>query len=376
MPIDFHKRNKGKIEIKSKVSIDNNDDLSLAYTPGVAKVSQEIFKDKSKVYELTSKSNMIAIVTDGSAVLGLGDIGPEAALPVMEGKSALFKQFGGVDAIPIVLDTKDSDEIINIVKKISPGFGGINLEDISAPRCFEIEKRLKQELDILVFHDDQHGSAIAVLAALINALKIVGKKFSSIKVVINGAGAAGIATANILIEQGVTNLFLVDSKGVTCTPRIDLNEYKMAVANKVNMDFCGDLSDAVKDADVFIGVSIGNLLSKEMVKSMAKDAIVIAMANPLPEIMPNDAYEAGAAIVATGRSDFSNQVNNSLVFPGLFRGALDVGAKKITREMILAAAHALAAHVKNPSKDKIIPGMFDKGVADTVADAVKDAVIE
>lgn len=370
-PIEFHRRFKGKLEIKSKVPLKNKKDLSLAYTPGVAKVSEAIAKNSALAYELTSKWNTVAVVSDGTAVLGLGDIGPAAALPVMEGKAILFKEFGGVDAIPICLDTKDPEEIVKIVKSIAPAFGGINLEDISAPRCFEIEKRLKNELNIPVFHDDQHGTAIVVLAGLINALKVVNKKAGSVKVVINGAGAAGIAIAKILLNYGIKNLLLLDSKGIISKEREGINEYKLEVIEKSNLQGQGNLSGALVDADVFIGVSKANLVTQEMIKSMNNDPIIFAMANPIPEIAPEIASLAGAAIVATGRSDFPNQINNVLAFPGIFRGLLDSRAGQVTEEMKLEAAKALAGLVKQPTKEKIIPGPFEKGVADAIADAVK-----
>lgn len=373
-PIKFHKKYKGKFSVASKVPLETKEDLSLAYTPGVAKVSSAVAEDPALAYEVTSKWNTVAVVSDGTAVLGLGDIGPLGALPVMEGKAILFKKFADVDAVPICLDTKDTEEIIKTVKAIAPSFGGINLEDISAPRCFEIEQRLKKDLDIPVFHDDQHGTAIVVLAGLLNALKVVGKKLEEIKVVINGAGAAGIAIANILINSGVKKIFLVDSKGITCTPRNDLNEQKRYVAEMVKMDFCGSLADALSGADVFIGVSKGGLLKKEMIRKMASEPIVFAMANPTPEIMPDEAYIAGARVVATGRSDFPNQINNVLAFPGIFRGALDSRAKEITEEMKIAAAEALAGLVDKPKPDKIIPAPFDLGVAESVAQAVKKVV--
>jgi len=373
-PIEFHKKVRGKLEIKSKVPVKTKEDLSLAYTPGVAKVSEAIAKDKSLAYELTSKWNTIAVVSDGTAVLGLGDIGPTAALPVMEGKAVLFKEFGGVDAIPICLDTKDPEEIIKTIKYLAPAFGGINLEDISAPRCFEIEERLKEELDIPIFHDDQHGTAIVVLAGLINALKIVNKKVSDLKMVINGAGAAGIAISKILLNYGVKNILLLDSKGIISKEREGLNKYKLAVVEKSNIQGKGNLSDALIGADVFIGVSKANLVTKEMIESMNKDPIIFAMANPVPEIDPEIAYLGGAAVVATGRSDLPNQVNNVLAFPGIFRGILDIRAKQVTEEMKLEAAKTLAGLVKTPTKEKIIPEPFEEGVADAIADAVKKCV--
>ncbi|MFH1275679.1 MAG: NADP-dependent malic enzyme [Candidatus Woesearchaeota archaeon] len=372
--IEFHKKFRGKLEIKSKVPLKNKEDLSLAYTPGVAKVSEAIAKDANLAYELTSKWNTVAVVSDGTAVLGLGDIGPTAALAVMEGKAILFKEFGGVDAIPICLDTKDTEEIIKTVKYIAPAFGGINLEDISAPRCFEIEERLKKELNIPVFHDDQHGTAIVVLAGLINALKVVNKKISDVKIVINGAGAAGIAISKILQNYGLKKLLLLDSKGIVVKGREGLNKYKLEVIEKSSINLQGNLSDALIDADVFIGVSKGNTVTKEMVKSMAKGAIIFAMANPTPEITPEHAYLAGAAIVATGRSDYPNQINNVLAFPGIFRGVLDARAKQITEEMKLTAANALAGLVEVPTAEKIIPNPFEKGIANAIADAVKKCV--
>ena len=373
-PIEFHRKFKGKLEIKSKVPVKTKKDLSLAYTPGVAKVSEAIAKDSTLAYELTSKWNTVAIVSDGTAVLGLGDIGPTAALPVMEGKAILFKEFGGVDAIPLCLDTKDTEEIIKTVKYIAPVFGGINLEDISAPRCFEIEERLKKELNIPVFHDDQHGTAIVVLAGLINSLKLVNKNIGNIKVVINGAGSAGIAISKLLLTYGVKNFLLLDSKGIISKGREGVNKYKLGVIEKSNIQGQGNLSDALVDADVFIGVSKANLVTEEMVKSMHKDPIIFAMANPISEISPELAIAAGAAVVATGRSDYPNQINNVLVFPGIFRGLLDSRAHQVTEEMKLEAAKALAELVKIPVKDKIIPDPFEKGVADTIANAVKKCV--
>ena len=370
-PIKFHEHYKGKFAVVSKVPLKNRDDLSVAYTPGVAKVSMACANNPELSYTLTSRGNMVAVVSDGTAVLGLGDIGPLGAMPVMEGKAILFKNFGGVDAVPICLDTKDTEEIIKTVKFLAPTFGGINLEDISAPRCFEIEERLKKELSIPVFHDDQHGTAIVLLAALINSLKIVKKDMGHIKVVINGAGAAGIAIANILEHAGVKHMALVDSVGITSLDRSDLNKYKKRLAEKFNMKTGGSLADAMKGSDVFIGVSKAGLVSEDMVKSMNKDAIIFAMANPTPEIMPDLAYKAGAAVVGTGRSDFPNQINNVLAFPGIFRGVLDARAPQITEEMKVASAHALAEMITHPTKDKIIPNAFDAGVADKVAAAVK-----
>lgn len=373
-PIEFHRKYKGKLEVTSKVPVNTKKELSLAYTPGVAQVSEAIAKDNTLAYTLTSKWNTVAVVSDGTAVLGLGDIGPVAALPVMEGKAVLFKEFGGVDAIPICLDTKDTEEIIRTVKYIAPTFGGINLEDISAPRCFEIEKRLKKELNIPVFHDDQHGTAIVVLAGLINALKIVNKDIDNIKVVINGAGAAGIAISKLLMNYGIKNLLLLDSKGVISKNRDSVNRYKLEVIENSSIQGQGNLSDALVDADVFIGVSKANLVTKDMVESMGNNPIIFAMANPIPEIAPDIAYRAGAAVVATGRSDFPNQINNVLVFPGIFRGMLDARARQVNEEMKLEAAKALAQLVKVPTKEKIIPEPFEKGVADAIADAVKKCV--
>lgn len=373
-PIKFHEHFKGKLEMKSKVPLRNRQDLSLAYTPGVAKVCEAIVENEDLAYKLTSKWNTVAVISDGTAVLGLGDIGPYGALPVMEGKAILFKEFGGVDAIPLCLDTKDTEEIIKTVKYVAPTFGGINLEDISAPRCFEIEERLKKELNIPVFHDDQHGTAIVVLAGLINALKIVNKKVDEIKVVINGAGAAGIAISKILMNYGVKKILLLDSMGIICNGRDGVNKYKLEIAERSSIKGKGNLTDALVDADVFIGVSKANLVTKEMVESMNNDAIIFAMANPIPEIDPETAYLAGAAIVATGRSDFPNQINNVLAFPGIFRGVLDARAGQVTEKMKLEAAKALAGLVKEPTKERIIPGPFENGVADAVASAVKRCV--
>lgn len=373
-PIKFHEHFKGKLEMKSKVPLRTRQDLSLAYTPGVAKVCEAIVENVELTYKLTSKWNMVAVVSDGTAVLGLGDIGPYGALPVMEGKAILFKEFGGVDAIPLCLDTKDTEEIIKIVKAVAPTFGGINLEDISAPRCFEIEERLKKELNIPVFHDDQHGTAIVVLAGLINALKIVNKKVDEIKVVINGAGAAGIAISKILMNYGVKKILLLDSMGIICSGRDGVNKYKLEIAERSSIKGKGNLTDALVDADVFIGVSKANLVTKELVESMNSDPIIFAMANPIPEIDPETAYAAGAAIVATGRSDFPNQINNVLAFPGIFRGVLDARAGQVTEKMKMEAAKALAGLVKEPTKERIIPGPFENGVADAVANAVKRCV--
>ncbi|WP_300619014.1 NADP-dependent malic enzyme [uncultured Fusobacterium sp.] len=373
--LELHEKNKGKLSVVSKVKVGNREDLSLAYSPGVAEPCRKIASNKEDVYKYTAKGNLVAVVTDGTAVLGLGDIGPEAALPVMEGKCVLFKEFGDVDAIPICLDTKDTEEIIRTVKLIAPGLGGINLEDISAPRCIEIETRLKQELDIPVFHDDQHGTAIVVAAGLINALKIVNKKIEDIKVVVNGAGAAGSSIIKLVKKLGAKEIIAIDRVGIL--RRSDKDKYdfsKKELAEITNSkDIAGGLADAIVGADVFIGVSAPNVLSKDMVRSMNKDAIVFAMANPTPEIMPEEALEAGAAIVGTGRSDYPNQINNVLVFPGLFKGALRAKSKKITEEMKIAAAEGLASLIKDEElrKDYIIPDPFNKRVAEAVATAVE-----
>jgi malate dehydrogenase (oxaloacetate-decarboxylating) len=358
----------GKIEIKSKYKL-TKQNLSVIYTPGVADLSREIAKSKKKVYALTWKKNSVAIVSDGSAVLGLGNLGPEAALPVMEGKAVLFKEMGGVDAVPIVLNTQDSEKIVETIKAIAPGFGGINLEDISAPRCFEIEKRLIRDLDIPVFHDDQHGTAIAVLAGLINALKVVGKDIKKAKIIISGAGAAGIAISKLLLARGAKNIIVFDSRSPIC--RIcayNKNDAKDELAKKTNLEnFKGNLREAIEGADVFIGVSAPNLLQAEDISKMSKGAIVFAMSNPDPEISYKEAKKGGAAVVATGRSDFPNQINNALVFPGLFRGALDTRARVITNKIKIKAALAIASLVKNPKSDRIVPAVLDKKVADVVA---------
>lgn len=378
--LELHEKNKGKLSVVSKVAVKNKDDLSLAYSPGVAEPCRKIAANKEDVYKYTSKGNLVAVITDGTAVLGLGDIGPEAALPVMEGKCVLFKEFAGVDAIPICLDTKDPEEIIRTAKLLAPGLGGINLEDISAPRCIEIETRLKEELDIPVFHDDQHGTAIVVAAGLINAFKFLGKKFSEAKVVVNGAGAAGSSIAKLIHKLGVTNLLVLDKPGILRRSEKDSYDFsKRELAELTNPDdIKGDLSVAIKDADVFVGVSIGNILTTEMVKTMNKDAVIFAMANPTPEIMPEDALAGGARIVGTGRSDYPNQINNVLVFPGLFKGALEAKSKKITEEMKLAAANGLASLLKEEelNENYIIPDAFDPRVADAVAAAVKKVAKE
>ncbi len=369
-----HEEWRGKLEISSKAPVKSREDLSVAYTPGVAEPCRVIAKDKGEAYRYTMKANTIAVVSDGSAVLGLGNIGPYAAMPVMEGKAVLFKEFGGVNAVPICLDTQDTEEIIKTVLAIAPGFGGINLEDISAPRCFEIEERLKQLLDIPVFHDDQHGTAIVVLAAAINALKVTGKKKEDCKVVVNGAGSAGIAIAKLLLSYGFQQLILCDKKGIISKDYEGLNwiqKQMLSVTNLENRN--GSLADALKGADLFVGVSAPNIVTKEMVASMNKDAILFAMANPTPEIMPDLAKEAGARIVATGRSDFPNQVNNVLAFPGIFRGALEGRATQITEEMKLAAALAIAGLVAEEelNEENIMPQAFDPRVSDAVSAAVK-----
>lgn len=365
----LHTKHKGKIATHITTPITSKDDLSLAYTPGVAEVSRAIAEDKSKVYDYTIKGHTVAIVTDGSAVLGLGNIGPEASLPVMEGKAALFKTFANLDAFPIALDTQDTDEIIHAVKMIAPVFGAVNLEDISAPRCFEIEAAL-QDIGIPVMHDDQHGTAVVVLAGLINAFKLKGKKLSEAKIVLLGAGAAGNGIARLLNDQ-VADIILVDSKGIVDRKRTDLDPQKAKLAditNKTNIS--GDLRDALDGADVFIGISKGNLLKAEDIALMNEQPVIFALANPDPEILPDVAKVAGAFVIATGRSDFPNQVNNSLAFPGIFKGALDSKATQITKDMKVAAAKALADLIKEPTPEKIIPGPFDDGVTDAVAQAV------
>jgi malate dehydrogenase (oxaloacetate-decarboxylating) len=376
--LELHKNNRGKIVVESKVPVTNREDLTLAYTPGVAEPCKEIATDKGLVYTYTSKGNMVAVVTDGSAVLGLGDIGPEAALPVMEGKAVLFKSFAGVDAFPICLDTRDTDEIVRTVKLISPGFGGINLEDISAPRCFEIENRLKRELDIPVFHDDQHGTAVVVLAALINALKIVGKQMKYLYVVINGAGAAGIAITKLLLKVGVKDIVLCDREGAIYRGRPGMNWVKEEIAGLTNINGKkGSLKEVLEGADVFIGVSAPNILDSKDIARMKGKAVVFPMANPIPEISPREAFEGGAAVVGTGRSDYPNQINNVLAFPGIFKGALEVRAREINDDMKIAAALAIADFVGDRlSSDRIIPAPFEPGVAEAVAEAVKKVAIE
>lgn len=370
--LELHEKNQGKLEVVSKVKVNDAMDLALAYTPGVAEPCKKIHEDNDLAYKYTNKGNMVAVVTDGSAVLGLGNIGGIAGMPVMEGKSVLFKEFGNVDAFPICLNTQDTEEIIRTVKAISPSFGGINLEDIAAPRCFEIEKRLIEELDIPVFHDDQHGTAVIVLSAVINALRIVKKDISDVKIVISGAGAAGIAISNLLTLAGAKNNLILNSRGIIDPDDEKLDEARREIARTTNPNKVkGDLKTAMENADIFIGVSAPGILTKEMVSSMNKDAIVLAMANPVPEIYPDEAKEAGARVVGTGRSDYPNQVNNVLVFPGVFRGALDAKADKITDDMKLSAAYAIAHMVEQPTEERILPEAFNKDVARNVANAVK-----
>lgn len=370
----LHEQWQGKIEVTATVPVATKDDLSLAYTPGVAQPCLEIRKDVSKSYTLTRRHNLCAVITDGSAVLGLGDIGPEAALPVMEGKACLFKRFGGVDAYPICLNTKDPEEIVRAVQLIAPGFGGINLEDISAPRCFEIEERLIETLDIPVFHDDQHGTAVVVLAALINGAKCLGLELPQVQTVISGAGAAGISICKLLMKAGVRDITLCDRQGAIWEGREGLNGAKTAMAKVTNRAMRkGSLAEVMEGADLFIGVSGPGIVTQEMVRSMSPQAMVFALSNPVPEIMPELALAAGAKVVATGRSDFPNQINNLLVFPGIFKGALAARASRITEEMMIAAAYAIAGRVspEELSRECIIPSTFDMGVADVVAEAVK-----
>ncbi|WP_066059680.1 NAD(P)-dependent malic enzyme [Robertmurraya korlensis] len=374
--IKLHKEHVGKIEIVSKIDVTTEEQLSLVYTPGVADVCKAIVENPEQVDVLTSRGNMVAIVSDGTAVLGLGDIGPKAALPVMEGKALLFKKFANVDAFPLCLDTKNVDEIVGIIKALAPSFGGVNLEDISAPRCFEIEERLKQEMDIPIFHDDQHGTAIVVLAALINAVKVVNKQHRSIKIVINGAGAAGIAIAKLLMQAGFKDITLVSLEGVVCKGEKWMNSAQKEMAEVTNLKrVCGTLADAIHGADVFIGVSGPGAMKSTHIQSMAKDPIVFAMANPIPEIYPEEALAAGAAVVGTGRSDYPNQVNNLLAFPGIFRGAMDAKATDITTEMKLAAAYAIAEAVseKELKPNYVIPRALDERVSKLVAKAVSAA---
>ena len=372
--LELHEKLQGKLETVSKTPVRTREDLALVYTPGVAEPCKVIAKDPAAAYTYTMKANTVAVVSDGSAVLGLGNIGPKAAMPVMEGKAVLFKEFGGVNAVPLCLDTQDTEEIIKAVTWLAPAFGGINLEDISAPRCFEIEERLKETLDIPVFHDDQHGTAIVVLAGIINALKVVGKKKEDCRVVVNGAGSAGVAITRLLLTYGFSNIIMCDKSGILCDGAEGLNWMQEKMVKRTNLAHeTGSLADALKGADIFVGVSAPGIVTEEMVASMNSDAILFAMANPVPEIMPDLAKKAGARVVGTGRSDFPNQVNNVVAFPGIFRGALEGHAKQITDKMKLAAANAIAALVSDEdlNEDNIMPEAFDPRVADVVADAVK-----
>jgi len=368
----LHRKNKGKIEIKSKVSVKTKNDLSTVYTPGVGAVSLAIAKDKKASFLLTNRSNTIAIVTDGSAILGLGNIGPEAGMPVMEGKSIIFKEFAGVDAIPLCINTQDAEEIIKFCKYIEPSFSGINLEDISAPRCFTILERLEKELTIPVFHDDQDGTAIVITAALINACRATNRVLRELNIVINGAGAAGLAIANLLLCHGIKNIILLDSQGIVYQGRAKMNPYKSRIALKTNKNkIRGDLTKALAGADVFIGVSVGKVLKKNVIKLMNQEPIIFAAANPIPEIIPKDAIAAGASIVGTGRSDFPNQINNALAFPGVFRGLLDGHFSNFTLKMKASAAIALAYTIKKPTKSRILPNIKDKNVVKAIAEAIK-----
>jgi malate dehydrogenase (oxaloacetate-decarboxylating) len=371
LSLEAHKRTKGKLTIQPKMPLENKYDLSIAYTPGVAEPCKQIHKDKNMAYEYTSKGNMVAVISDGSAVLGLGNIGGLASMPVMEGKCALFKRFGGVDAIPIVLNTQDTEELIRTIYAISPSFGGINLEDIAAPKCFEVESRLKEICDIPVMHDDQHGTAVVTLAALFNALKLTNRSIEELRVVINGTGAAGISIIKLMIECGVKDVIMVDTQGIIFEGRENLTPIKREMAGITNRKLLkGNLSDALVHTDVFIGVSAPGVLNQDMIKTMNPNPMIFAMANPIPEIMPDEALEAGAFVVATGRSDFPNQINNVLAFPGLFRGILDARARNFTRAMFIAAARAIADLVEDPSPDKIIPDPFDPRISQVVANAV------
>lgn len=377
--LKMHEKHKGKITVESKIELKTKDDMSIAYTPGVAEPCRKIYENKADVYKYTAKGNLVAVVSDGSAVLGLGNIGAEASMPVMEGKCILFKVFGNVDAFPICLNTQSVDEIVETVERMAPTFGGINLEDISSPRCVQIEEALKEKLDIPVFHDDQHGTAVVVTAALINALKLTQKKIKDIRIVVNGAGAAGFAITKMLIDLGVEDIVVCDSKGIISNQRTNLNFVKEKLLKVTNhKDLQGDLSLAMKDSDVFIGVSAKDLVSKEMVQSMKKDPIIFAMANPDPEIVPALAFEAGARIVGTGRSDYDNQINNVLAFPGIFRGALDARASDINEEMKIAAAYAIAEIINEESltEDHVIPSALDQSVVKVVAKAVYQAAID
>lgn len=371
--IELHKKNKGKIEIKTKIKLNSLNDFSLAYTPGVGAVCMEIKKNQKKSWDLTNRANTIAIVTDGTAILGLGDIGPEAGMPVMEGKSAIFKKMANIDAIPLCIRTKSVEEIIKFCKNIEPSFGAINLEDISAPRCFEILESLENELDIPIFHDDQDGTAIATLAALINSCRVSNKVIKNLKIVINGSGAAGIAIARLLLEEKIKDIILVDSVGIIYDGRSKMNKYKKEISKKTNKQkIKGDLKLAMIKADVFIGVSKGNLVNEKMIKTMNKDPIIFAMANPIPEIIPSKAIQAGALIVGTGRSDFPNQINNALVFPGIFKGLLE-SRKKITQKIKIAIAINLAYIIKKPSRNNILPKITDKRIVFAISNAIKHA---
>ena len=376
--IQKHKEWNGKIEVISRAPIENREELAVAYTPGVAAPCLEIAKDESLVYDYTRKGNLVAVITDGTAVLGLGDIGPSAAMPVMEGKCAIFKRFADIDAFPICIDSKDPEVIVETVKNISKSFGGINLEDISAPRCFEIEQALIEQCDIPVFHDDQHGTAIIASAGLLNAVRFTGRKIEDVKVVINGAGAAGISITSLMLKIGFRDITICDSKGIVWDGNPANNAAKAEIAKVTNLDKKqGTLADAVKGADIFLGVSAPGVLTQDMVRTMAKDPIIFAMANPVPEIMPDEAKAAGAAVVGTGRSDFPNQINNALCFPGIFRGALDVRATRITENMKIAAAHAMASVISDEelSADYIIPDAFNPAVTKAVAEAVAEVAV-
>lgn len=378
LALQKHSEWRGKLDIALRAPIENDEDLAIAYTPGVAEPCLEIRKDEDLAYEYTGKGNLVAVITDGTAVLGLGDIGPSAAMPVMEGKCALFKRFGNVNAIPLCVNTKDVDEIVETVYRISKSFGGINLEDIGAPRCFEIERKLVEKCDIPIFHDDQHGTAIITCAAILNALKVVGKKRGDLKIVVNGAGAAGIAITELILDLHLGNVILCDSKGIVTEGNPRNNAVKEEIAHRTNpIHQTGTLKEAIHNADVFVGVSQANMVTPEMVRSMDRDPIIFAMANPVPEIMPDVAKEAGAVVVGTGRSDFPNQVNNVLVFPGFFKGLLRVGATKVTQEMKIRAAEALAAVITDEelNADYVLPDAFDERVADAIADAVSAEAI-
>lgn len=366
--LEFHRNHKGKVEISSKVSFENQEDLGMVYTPGMAYATEEIIEDKSKVNEYTMKQRSVAIVTDGSAILGFGNIGPEAGLPVMEGKALIFKKFANLDGFPLCINSNSVDEIVRFCEMIEPTFGAIHLEDIKAPECFEVESRLKESLDIPVLHDDQHGTAVVVLAGIINAMKVVGKNLKDCKIIVNGAGAAGTAISKLLLEYGAHNLTVLDSRGVMYKGRENMNKYKDALVEITNPEgYRGDLFSNLVDADIFIGVSVGNLLEASHIESMADNPIVFALANPVPEIDYMTAKEAGAAVVGTGRADYPNQVNNVLAFPGLFKGILDAGQKEFTSKILIAAAENLAAIIENPTEDRVIPEAFEEGVADAVA---------